>query len=308
MDIAAAPGDPAPRPRACPASRSSACSATSARRSPTSSRWARPRASPGGALAGGCWTRASPLRHDRHRRRPGRRLRRRRGARTRARWPRACCPHLRDLRPDRCCWSRAGRSWWPRRVRCSRACSYVKESRGKRFVIVDAGMNDLLRPALYDAFHRDRARDAARRRGRAASTWWGRSARPATSWPATASWSVPRAGRAAGGARRRAPTASRWPRTTTCGRAPAEVLVEDGGSRLIRRRETFEDLVSAPRSRTDGLLARLAVAVAGATGARCVRPYSASKRQAVEGRPEVAADDLAIAASPSGLVAAGRRS
>lgn len=30
---------------------------------------------------------------------------------------------------------------------------YVKESGGKRFVIVDAGMNDLLRPSLYDAYH-----------------------------------------------------------------------------------------------------------------------------------------------------------
>jgi diaminopimelate decarboxylase len=30
----------------------------------------------------------------------------------------------------------------------------VKEGRGKRFVVVDAAMNDLLRPALYQAFHR----------------------------------------------------------------------------------------------------------------------------------------------------------
>ncbi|MDD5309106.1 MAG: diaminopimelate decarboxylase [Deltaproteobacteria bacterium] len=30
---------------------------------------------------------------------------------------------------------------------------YVKESGDKRFVIVDAGMNDLLRPSLYDAYH-----------------------------------------------------------------------------------------------------------------------------------------------------------
>jgi diaminopimelate decarboxylase len=30
---------------------------------------------------------------------------------------------------------------------------YVKESEGKRFVIVDAGMNDLIRPSLYEAFH-----------------------------------------------------------------------------------------------------------------------------------------------------------
>jgi diaminopimelate decarboxylase len=31
---------------------------------------------------------------------------------------------------------------------------YLKENRGKRFVVVDAGMNDLMRPALYGAFHR----------------------------------------------------------------------------------------------------------------------------------------------------------
>lgn len=30
---------------------------------------------------------------------------------------------------------------------------YVKENRGKRFVVVDAGMNDLMRPALYGARH-----------------------------------------------------------------------------------------------------------------------------------------------------------
>jgi diaminopimelate decarboxylase len=30
---------------------------------------------------------------------------------------------------------------------------YVKESRGKTFVVVDAGMNDLIRPVLYDAVH-----------------------------------------------------------------------------------------------------------------------------------------------------------
>ena len=30
---------------------------------------------------------------------------------------------------------------------------YTKENRGKTFVIVDAGMNDLMRPALYRAVH-----------------------------------------------------------------------------------------------------------------------------------------------------------
>jgi diaminopimelate decarboxylase len=30
----------------------------------------------------------------------------------------------------------------------------IKEHGGKRFVVVDAGMNDLIRPALYEAYHR----------------------------------------------------------------------------------------------------------------------------------------------------------
>jgi len=30
---------------------------------------------------------------------------------------------------------------------------YVKHTRGKKFIVVDAGMNDLLRPSLYDAYH-----------------------------------------------------------------------------------------------------------------------------------------------------------
>ena len=30
---------------------------------------------------------------------------------------------------------------------------YLKEQGGQRFLIVDAGMTDLIRPALYDAHH-----------------------------------------------------------------------------------------------------------------------------------------------------------
>ena len=50
---------------------------------------------------------------------------------------------------------------------------YVKENHGKRFVIVDAGMNDLLRPALYEAYHRIEPVRRARPRRRASSTWSG---------------------------------------------------------------------------------------------------------------------------------------
>tara|TARA_B100001029_G_C14970419_1_gene399878 strand:+ start:76 stop:537 length:462 start_codon:yes stop_codon:yes gene_type:complete len=31
---------------------------------------------------------------------------------------------------------------------------YIKESRNKKFIILDAGMNDLMRPALYNAIHK----------------------------------------------------------------------------------------------------------------------------------------------------------
>jgi len=42
---------------------------------------------------------------------------------------------------------------------------YVKRSRGKQFAVVDAGMNDLLRPALYGAYHEvaPETQDAGRR-------------------------------------------------------------------------------------------------------------------------------------------------
>jgi diaminopimelate decarboxylase len=119
---------------------------------------------------------------------------------------------------------------------------YVKEGGARRFVIVDAGMNDLLRPALYDAHHRvepvvPRGRPAelvdvvgpvcetsdflARRR----------ELERLESGELLAVRDVGAYGFA---------MSSRYnmrPR-------PAEVMVEDGRARLVRRRETFEDLVA----------------------------------------------------------------
>ena len=67
---------------------------------------------------------------------------------------------------------------------------YLKRGEAKTFVIVDAGMNDLIRPTLYEAHHDIRpVREAARRRAAASSpTWSGRSANPAISWRSTATW------------------------------------------------------------------------------------------------------------------------
>ncbi len=123
---------------------------------------------------------------------------------------------------------------------------YVKEERDRSFVITDAGMNDLLRPALYQAAH-----------------------------------PIERVGSSSGGATIRTDvvgpvceTADAFLRDVEMGRPdegdlfairdagaygfamasnynfrarPAEVLVEDGAGRLIRRRETFEDMIADER-------------------------------------------------------------
>jgi diaminopimelate decarboxylase len=118
---------------------------------------------------------------------------------------------------------------------------YVKQGHGKRFVVVDAGMNDLLRPALYESFHRI---EPVRSHGRSA-------ARVDVVGPVCESsdflargreLELPEPGelllvRDAG--------AYGFAMSSNYNMRPraAEVMVEKGRTRLIRRRETFEDLV-----------------------------------------------------------------
>jgi diaminopimelate decarboxylase len=118
---------------------------------------------------------------------------------------------------------------------------YVKGGHDKTFVVVDAGMNDLLRPALYDAFHRV---EAVRPRGRPAelvdvvgpvcesSDFLAR--RRELERPEPGDLLAVRDAGAYGFSM--ASNYNMRPRA-------AEVLVEDGRARLIRRRETFDDLV-----------------------------------------------------------------
>jgi diaminopimelate decarboxylase len=118
---------------------------------------------------------------------------------------------------------------------------YVKENGDRRFVIVDAGMNDLLRPALYDAFHRV---EPVRRRGRdpvevdvvgpVCETGDFLARGRMMERPEPGDLIAVRDTGAYGFA-----MSSRYnmrPRA-------AEALVEGGAARLIRRRETFEDLI-----------------------------------------------------------------
>ena len=68
---------------------------------------------------------------------------------------------------------------------------YVKRGEAKTFVIVDAGMNDLVRPTLYDAHHdiRPVRESGSRARSESLPTWSGRSANRAISSRSTARWS-----------------------------------------------------------------------------------------------------------------------
>ena len=119
--------------------------------------------------------------------------------------------------------------------------SYLKENRGKSFVIVDAGMNDLLRPSLYEAFHRIEpvvARDRAVVRvdvvGPVCETgdFFARD----RELPAVEPGDLLALRDAGAYGFVMASNYNQRPR-------PAELLIEDGVPRLVRRRETFEDLI-----------------------------------------------------------------
>jgi diaminopimelate decarboxylase len=118
---------------------------------------------------------------------------------------------------------------------------YLKRNGEKRFVIVDAGMNDLLRPALYQAHHRI---EAVKRR-------------PGSGVVADVVGPVCESGDFLARDRELPPLepgdlvavrdvgAYSFVMASNYNMRPraAEALIENGHVRLIRRRETFEDLV-----------------------------------------------------------------
>lgn len=121
---------------------------------------------------------------------------------------------------------------------------YTKTTRGKRFVIVDAAMNDLMRPSLYGAIHpitkleRDtNQRNAKRQRADVVGPVCETGDCFLHDWPLgevktgdlLAIWGAGAYGMV---------LASNY--NARC--RPAEVLVEGDALRLIRRRETQEDL------------------------------------------------------------------
>jgi diaminopimelate decarboxylase len=118
---------------------------------------------------------------------------------------------------------------------------YLKQNRGKRFVIVDAGMNDLLRPSLYQAVHR--IEPVAAKGGATIGVdvvgpvcetgdffARGRELEPVVRGDLLALLDAGAYGFVM------ASNYNMRPR-------PAEVLVDAGAARLVRRREAFDDLV-----------------------------------------------------------------
>jgi diaminopimelate decarboxylase len=121
---------------------------------------------------------------------------------------------------------------------------YVKKNRGKTFVVVDAAINDLIRPALYDATHA--VTPAVRRSGGSSEKQIVDVVGPicestdvlARDWPLEAVepgdllaiWSA--------GA-----YCFAWSSNYNARRRAAEILVEGRRFRMVRRRETYDDLV-----------------------------------------------------------------
>ena len=118
---------------------------------------------------------------------------------------------------------------------------FLKRNRAKTFVIVDAGMNDLLRPALYQAFHRiEPVRDAGSTVQRVDVV--GPVCETGDFLARDRELALPEAG-ALLAVRDAGAYGFSMASNYNLRMRPAEALIEDGSVRLIRRRETFEDLV-----------------------------------------------------------------
>ena len=127
---------------------------------------------------------------------------------------------------------------------------YLKRNGEKRFVIVDAGMNDLLRPALYKAHHR--IEPVMRRGGESIVAdvvgpvcETGDFLARDRELPALDEGDLLAVRDAGAYAFVMSSNYNMRPRA-------AEALVENGAARLIRCRETFEDLVRNEQDGTDG--------------------------------------------------------
>ena len=122
---------------------------------------------------------------------------------------------------------------------------YLKKGEGKEFVIVDAGMNDLIRPSLYDAYHH--ILPVTRTKEGHGPLRCGRPDMRVRRFPRTGE----RIGKVKQGEYLAVMSAGAYGLSMSSNynsrpRA-AEVMVKDGEHFLIRQRETYDDLVRNER-------------------------------------------------------------
>lgn len=119
---------------------------------------------------------------------------------------------------------------------------YVKEMAGKTFVITDAGMNDLLRPSHYSSYHRVEPAEVHTGRDARVVDIVGPICESGDFLALDRAMDMPEPGEllaiGTAGAYGFSMASTYNARTR-----PAEVLVDGAAHRLVRRRETHEDLV-----------------------------------------------------------------
>jgi diaminopimelate decarboxylase len=120
---------------------------------------------------------------------------------------------------------------------------YLKEGGGKRFVITDAGMNDLLRPSHYSGYHAVEPVES-RERPRADVDVVGPICETGDFLALDRDMEIVEPGELLA---IRTVGAYGFSMSSTYNQRPrpAEVMVEGGDHYLVRRRETVEDLVAA---------------------------------------------------------------
>ncbi len=124
---------------------------------------------------------------------------------------------------------------------------YLKESSGKTFVVTDAGMNDLLRPALYGAIHSiEPVPDNRMSAEQITADVVGPICESSDFFLRDAPVGRPEEGDLLAIRDVGAYGFAMSSNYNFRGRPP-EVWVEDGGFRVVRRREEFDDLVRAER-------------------------------------------------------------
>ncbi|HEX5134055.1 MAG TPA: diaminopimelate decarboxylase [Thermoanaerobaculia bacterium] len=124
---------------------------------------------------------------------------------------------------------------------------YVKENSGRLFVITDAGMNDLLRPALYGAIHSvESVSDGRTGRDRVTADVVGPICETSDFFLRDSVMDLPAEGELLA-IRDVGAYGFSMSSNYNFRRRPPEVWVEGGSFRIIRRRETFEDIVREER-------------------------------------------------------------